>query len=51
MALIPVLGTEVLPVECCPANCVFELGRGEWVVKTIEDAKQMAKDFANNVSQ
>ncbi len=50
MALIPVPGTEVLPVECCLANCVFELGRGEWITKTLDDAKQMAIDFASGVS-
>ena len=27
-----------------------DYGRGEWVAETIEDAKQMAIDFANNIS-
>ena len=50
MALMPVPGTEILPVKCCPENCVFELGRGEWTAETLEDAKQMAIDFAFQVS-
>ena len=28
----------------------YELGRGEWVAKTMEDAKQMAIDFSEGVS-
>lgn len=28
----------------------YELGRGEWVAKTMEDAKQMAIDFCDGVS-
>lgn len=27
-----------------------EFGKGEWTAKTLEDAKQMAKDFRDNVS-
>ena len=50
MGLIPVPGTQVLPVKCCSENCIFELGRGEWVAKTIEDAKQMAIDFTSGIS-
>lgn len=29
---------------------IVECGRGEWVAKTTEDAKQMAKDFCSGVS-
>jgi len=29
---------------------IIECGRGEWVAKTMEDAKQMAKDFSSGVS-
>jgi len=29
---------------------VIECGRGEWVAETMEDAKQMAKDFRSGVS-
>lgn len=35
---------------CSPEVCVLTLGRGEWEAKTLEDAKQMALDFAQNVS-
>ena len=49
-ALEVVPGSEILPVECKPSNCVFSLGKGEWVANTIEDAKQMAIDFAEGVS-
>lgn len=35
---------------CCPENCIFELGKGTWVATTIEQAKQMAMDFAESVS-
>ena len=28
----------------------IEYGKGEWVAETIEDARQMAIDFANGVS-
>ena len=32
--------------------CVYpeKWGKGEWVAETIEDAKQMAIDFARNIS-
>jgi len=36
--------------ECSPKNCVFRTGRGEWTAKTLDDAKQMAMDFAEGVS-
>ncbi len=36
-------------LECCIENCIFPLGKGEWTAKTLEDAKQMAKDFARGV--
>jgi hypothetical protein len=29
---------------------VIECGRGEWVAKTMDDAKQMAVDFNRGVS-
>ena len=29
---------------------IRKCGRGEWVAKTLEDAKQMAKDFNEGVS-
>ena len=48
--LKPVPGTEILPVPCKPENCVLSVGRGEWTAKTMDDAKQMAKDFAESVS-
>ena len=39
--------------DCClepyPIN-EFSPGRGEWIAKTLEDAKQMAKDFNEGVS-
>jgi len=35
---------------CAQENCVFEVGRGEWVAKTLDDAKQMAVDFAKSVA-
>jgi len=42
------------PVEgigpCNEKQCAFETGRGEWVAQTLEDAKQMAIDFARSVS-
>ena len=34
--------------ELIPLDVVY--GKGEWVTETIEDAKQMAIDFANGVS-
>ena len=48
MALMPVPGTQIPSVKCCPENCIYELGRGEWVAETLGDAKQMAKDFASS---
>jgi len=33
-----------------PEFIKFQLGRGEWEAKTLEDAKEMAKDFARGVS-
>lgn len=48
--LLPVKGTKIPPQECCIPNCVFELGRGEWTAKTLEEAKLMAIDFAEGVS-
>lgn len=47
LKMIP--GTETPPCECNKENCVFPTGRGEWTAKTLEDAKQMAKDFAESV--
>lgn len=35
-------GVDVYPLE--------EWGRGEWTAETLEDAKQMAIDFAEGVS-
>lgn len=35
---------------CCLENCVYALGRGEWTAENLEDAHQMAIDFAANVS-
>lgn len=42
----------VLPVETLFENDFSEIkcGRGEWVAKTLEDAKQMAIDFNEGVS-
>ena len=31
-------------------HSITELGNGEWVAKTLEDAKQMATDFSKGVS-
>lgn len=35
---------------CSEEICVYEVGRGEWEAKTLEDAKQMAVDFVRGVS-
>jgi len=37
-------------VPCLKKNCVFETGRGEWTAENLQDAKQMAIDFASGVS-
>lgn len=37
-------------MRCLPENCVYEIGKGEWTAHTIQDAKQMAIDFAGSVS-
>ena len=40
-------------IELKPASPSFfeiQCGRGEWTAKTLEDAKEMAKDFADGVS-
>ena len=37
-------------VKCSAENCPLEIGKGEWEAKTLDDAKQMAIDFANGVS-
>lgn len=42
-------GSETGLCKCLLENCVYELGRGEWIARTLEDAKQMAIDFANGV--
>lgn len=47
--LVPVGLVEGIK-PCCPESCVFETGKGEWVAETMEDAKQMAIDFAESVS-
>lgn len=47
--LVPIEGTRTPPQECCKANCVHRIGRGEWIAKTLADAKQMAMDFAEGV--
>lgn len=36
--------------RCTIENCIHELGRGEWVAETTEDAKLMATHFAMGVS-
>jgi len=36
--------------KCKKGNCHYTPKRGEWTAKTIADAKQMAKDFAEGVS-
>lgn len=36
--------------KCIPTSCVFETGKGEWIAETMDDAKQMAIDFAKSVS-
>lgn len=44
-------GSPVEGIKKCTAkNCVFEIGRGEWIAETMDDAKQMAIDFAKSVS-
>lgn len=44
-------GTPVQGIKpCYPESCVFETGKGEWRAETMEDAKQMAIDFAKSVS-
>jgi len=48
--LLEVTGPVRGRVRCSRENCVIELGRGEWAAKTMEDAKQMAIDFARSVS-
>ena len=47
--LIPKGPTEGI-VTCEVGNCIFEIGKGEWIAGTMEDAKQMAIDFARSVS-
>lgn len=36
--------------DCPPDHYIIDTGRGEWEAKTLTDARQMAVDFANNVS-
>lgn len=45
-----ILGPQRGIRKCCPRNCVFETGRGEWTAETTADARQMALDFAEGVS-
>ncbi len=35
---------------CKKGDCHYSFMKGEWTAKTLEDAKQMAKDFAEGVS-
>jgi len=37
-------------VTCSLANCPIGLGHGEWVAGSLEEAKEMAVDFAKSVS-
>ncbi len=46
IAVGPIENVEI----CALRNCLFALGKGEWIAKTMEDAKQMAIDFAEGVS-
>lgn len=43
-------GSEEGLCKCSSENCVYPLGKGEWTAETMDDAKQMAIDFANGVS-
>ena len=36
--------------KCKKGHCHYTKSKGEWVAKTIEDAKQMAMDFSEGVS-
>ncbi len=49
-AVIDMAGDPVAFQECEPSYWEIEVGRGEWVAKTLDDAKQMAIDFAESVS-
>lgn len=40
----------LLPEPAPPKTFDIKVGRGEWTAKTLEDAKQMAMDFAEGVS-
>ena len=42
--------TEEISTECCREHCPYPLGKGEWVAETLEDAKQMALNYADAVS-
>lgn len=42
------IGSEVKRGDC--AYVPEEFGRGEWTAETLDDAKQMAMDFAEDVS-
>lgn len=37
-------------VDISPGYSIIECGKGEWTAKTMDDAKQMARDFAEGVS-
>ncbi len=41
---------ELIPGDPREEEYCIEVGRGEWEAKTLEDAKQMAIDFARSVS-
>lgn len=57
VASISNLAEGLEDIDCLPEEMIFkddfytiECGKGEWVAKTMEDAKQMAIDFNSGVS-
>lgn len=46
----PAIGEKVEWVEAEPSYYTIEIGRGEWIAETLDEARQMAIDFSRGVS-